>query len=97
MRRLLQSATVQRYLPSLRINYVAMNKIYRKKFTTAVLYKDENLLWFVFYFDISFNGNVMRPLGLLFVYVFLGTTSFLFRKSVKGAFTSLRCLDYGKV
>ena len=40
------------YLPSLRINYVAMNKIYRKKFTTAVLYKDENLLWFVFYFDI---------------------------------------------
>ena len=40
------------YLPSLRINHVAMNKRYRKKFATAVLYKDENLLWFVFYFDI---------------------------------------------
>ena len=32
------------YLPSLSINYVAMNKGREKKVTTTVLYKDENFL-----------------------------------------------------
>ena len=40
----------------------------------------------VLFWHQSFNGNVMRALGLLFVYVFLGTTSFFFSEIGKGSF-----------
>ena len=34
------------------------------------------------FIDISYYGNIMTPLSFLFAFVFLGTRSFFFRKSL---------------
>ena len=49
---------------------------YRKKVTQVALYKDDNLLWSMFYWHQSYHGNIMRPLRFLLAFVFLGTRSF---------------------
>ena len=69
-----------------------------KKDTTVVLYKDENLLWFMFHWHRSCHGNVKTPL-LFFklAFVFINARSSFFPKTLKGARSSLSCLDYGKV
>ena len=67
-------------------------KRYRKTITTAVLYEDENLLQYTFYRLWSYHGNVMTPLGILLILVFLGTRTFSW-KSPEGACTSLHCLN----
>ena len=69
---------------------------YRKNVTTALLYEDENLLRSMFYWHQSYHSNLTTPLYFLLSFVFLGTKRF-FQKSLKGACTSLNCLNYDKV
>ena len=53
------------YFLALNVYYVGINKdVVRKKVTgtAAVLYKNENLLWSMFYWHGSCHNNVMTPL-----------------------------------
>ena len=76
------------YFPTLSIYFVSINKIYRKKVTTAVLYKNEILLSSMFCWHRSSHGSVMTPQRFLLSVVFLGTRIF-FQKSLKGVCNSL--------
>ena len=71
------------YLPSLSINYVAINKDIEKNITTSVLYKDENFLGSGFYCNRSRHDNVMTPLRFLFIFVFLCTGRFFLRNRLR--------------
>ena len=53
---------------------LALTKISEKD-TTAVLYKDENLLWSMFYWHQNCHSNVMMPYRFLLGFVFLSTRS----------------------
>ena len=61
------------YLPSLSINYVAINKDLEKLPPQSVSDKDENLLWSRLQWHRSCHSNEMRLLPILLAAVFLGT------------------------
>ena len=71
--------------PQFECYYVDINKDIEKKVTSAVLYKDETFLWFMFYWHKSCLGNIMTLLRfLLGLYLFLGTRIFFcFRERLR--------------
>ena len=73
------------YLPSLSMNYVAINKVLKKIATTVVLDKDENLSWSGLQRHRSCHSNEMTLLPILLAAVYLGTRN-CSSKIVHGSF-----------
>ena len=61
------------YLPSLSINYVAINKVFGKIATTVVLEEDENLFLSGLQRHRSCHSNEMTLFPILLAAVYLGT------------------------
>ena len=83
-------------LPILSVYYVGISKDIGKKVTTAVMYKDEN--FFMIHVLLASELSWQRNDAIVF-FTCLCISQYLegFLKSLKGACTSLSCLDYGKV
>ena len=61
----LDTAFQGRYLPSLSINYVAINKHLEKSHHSCITDKDENLLWSGLQWHWSCHSNKMKPLSIM--------------------------------